>query len=201
MWNMKEATRFLLEVRCALHVRKRRAGTSGGQLVPAGRCYLERLGLLEGDDEHSCLASDAVDEEPLAPFRHFAHHCWVGQVAGFSLIPARLPGSMKGRGWNDYAGISAARRCPLSLTPNGNLRYPLKMLYPDGTTHVIFELLDFIARLAALVLRLRVNPTGFHDVFAPNSAYHARVTSAKQGRGNKRHSDRERGERTPAEPR
>ena len=44
----------------------------------------------------------------------------------------------------------------LSLTPNGNIRYQLKTPYRDGTTHVIFEPLDFIARLAALVPKPRV---------------------------------------------
>ena len=39
----------------------------------------------------------------------------------------------------------------LSLTPNGNVRDQLKTPYRDGTTHVIFEPLDFLARLAALV--------------------------------------------------
>ena len=39
--------------------------------------------------------------------------------------------------------------------------------YRDGTTHVIFEPLDFIARLAALVSKPRVNLTRFHGVFAP----------------------------------
>jgi hypothetical protein len=37
----------------------------------------------------------------------------------------------------------------LSLTPEGNIRYALKTPYRDGTTHVIFEPLDFIARLAS----------------------------------------------------
>ncbi len=37
----------------------------------------------------------------------------------------------------------------LPLMPNGNICYPLKTPYRDGTTHVIFEPLDFIARLAA----------------------------------------------------
>ena len=36
-----------------------------------------------------------------------------------------------------------------------------------GTTHVIFEPLDFIAWLAALVPEPRVNLTQFHGVFAP----------------------------------
>jgi hypothetical protein len=61
----------------------------------------------------------------------------------------------------------------------------LKTPYRDGTTHVIFEPLDFIARLAALVPKPRVNLTRFHGVFAPNSKHRALVTPAKRGRGNK----------------
>ena len=69
----------------------------------------------------------------------------------------------------------------ISLTPNGNVRYQLKTPYRDGTTHVIFEPLDFIARLAALVPKPRVNLTRFHGVFAPNSKQRARVTPARRG--------------------
>jgi hypothetical protein len=37
----------------------------------------------------------------------------------------------------------------------------------------VFEPLDFLARLAALVPRPRVNLTRYHGVFAPNSAHSA----------------------------
>jgi hypothetical protein len=74
----------------------------------------------------------------------------------------------------------------LSLTSNGNIRYQLKTPYRDGTTHVIFEPLDFMARLAALVPKPRVNLTRFHGVFAPNSKHRALVTPAKRGKGNNR---------------
>ena len=40
-----------------------------------------------------------------------------------------------------------------ALTAQGQVRYELKTAYRDGTTHVVFEPLDFIARLAALVPR------------------------------------------------
>lgn len=49
---------------------------------------------------------------------------------------------------------------------------------------MIFEPLDFIARLAALVPKPRVNLTRFHGVFAPNSKHRALVTPAKRGKGN-----------------
>ena len=69
---------------------------------------------------------------------------------------------------------------------NGSIRYQLKTPYRDGTTHVIFEPLDFIAKLAALVPKPRTNLTRFHGVFAPNSKLRVRVTPAKRGRGRKR---------------
>ena len=50
------------------------------------------------------------------------------------------------------------------------------------TTHIILEPLDFIARLAALVPKPRVNLTRFHGVFAPNSALRQQVTPARRGR-------------------
>lgn len=88
-----------------------------------------------------------------------------------------------------------------SLTPNGNVRYQLRTPYRDGTTHVIFEPLHFIARLAALVPKPRVNLTRFHGGFAPNSKYRARVTPAKRGRGGRHATTADSEERTPAESR
>jgi len=61
---------------------------------------------------------------------------------------------------------------------HSRIRYQLKTPYRDGTTHVIFEPLDFIARLAALVPKPRVTLTRFHGVFAPNSRHRALVTPA-----------------------
>ena len=45
--------------------------------------------------------------------------------------------------------------------------------------------MDFIARLAALVPKPRVNLTRFHGVFAPHSKHRALVTPAKRGKGSK----------------
>ena len=70
--------------------------------------------------------------------------------------------------------------------PSGNIRYQLKTPYSDGITHVIFEPLDFIAKLAALVPKPRVNLTRFHGVFAPNSKHRVDVTPAKRGKGRAR---------------
>jgi hypothetical protein len=81
-----------------------------------------------------------------------------------------------------YVSRPAVSEKRLSITPNGNIRYRLKTPYRDGTTHVIFEPLDFIAKLVSLVPKPRVNLTRFHRVFAPNSRHRARVTPPKRGR-------------------
>jgi len=104
----------------------------------------------------------------------------VGKVAGFSLAQTTLsprPGShlvhagvaakaderKKLERLCRYIARPAVSEKWLSITPNGNVRYQLKTPYREsvprqrsecfghGTTHVIFEPLDFIARLAALV--------------------------------------------------
>ena len=65
----------------------------------------------------------------------------------------------------------------LSLTSNGEIRYRPKTPCRDGLRaspalsgrHVIFRPPDFLACLAALVPRLRVNPIRYYGVFALNS--------------------------------
>jgi hypothetical protein len=61
------------------------------------------------------------------------------------------------------------------------VRYTLKTPYRDGTTHRVFEPLDFIARLAALVPRPRVHLTRYHGVLAPHSRWRAAITPAGRG--------------------
>ena len=84
------------------------------------------------------------------------------------------------------------------MTRNGRVRYELKTPWRNGTTHVIFEPLDFISRLVSLVPKPRVNLTRFHGVFAPNSKYRALVTPAKRGHGKKVKTPKEALDQTPA---
>ena len=128
----------------------------------------------------------------------------VGQVAGFSLhagVAARADERKKLERLCRYISRPAVSEKRLSLTPNGHVRYQLKTPYRDGTTCVIFEPLDFIARLAALVPKPRVNLTRFHGVFAPNSKHRAAVTPAKRGKGNKARTADEWQDQTPTERR
>jgi ribosomal protein S27E len=78
--------------------------------------------------------------------------------------------------------IAAAR---MALTSSGQVRYALKTPYRDGTTHIVLEPLDLMARLAALVPPRRMHLTRFHGVFAPHSKLRAAVTPAHRGAGSK----------------
>jgi len=94
------------------------------------------------------------------------------------------------RSWCRYVARPAVSEQRLALTKDGRVRYELKTPYSNGTTHVIFEPLDFIARLAALFPKPRVNMTRFHGVFVrgshpPNSNYRVTITPAKRGKGAK----------------
>ncbi len=100
-----------------------------------------------------------------------------------------------------YISRPAVSEKRLAVTTNGQVRYELKTPYRNGTTHVIFEPLDFMAKLAALVPKPRVNLTRFHGVFAPNSKHRAQVTPANRGKKPDKSEgrDTDRRDKSPAE--
>jgi Putative transposase len=61
----------------------------------------------------------------------------------------------------------------LALTPSGHVRDTLKNPYRDGTTQIVLEPLELMARLAALVPPPRMHLTHYHGVFAPHSKLRA----------------------------
>ena len=145
----------------------------------------------------------------------------VAKASGFSLhagVAAQAWERQKLERLCRYISRPAVSEKRLSLTSSGNIRYKLKTPYNDGTTHVIFEPLDFMyrmygmpraqgcagaatAKLAALVPKPRVNLTRFHGVFAPNSKHRALVTPARRGRGSKPQAPDEAQDQTQAERR
>ena len=127
-----------------------------------------------------------------------------GNVAGFSLhagVAVKASQRDKLERLCRYICRPPVSEKRLFLTARGEIGYTLKTPYRDGTTHFIFEPLDFIARLAALVPPPRLNLTRFHGVFAPNSPYRARITPARRGRGGKPRRPQPLEDRTPAEQR
>lgn len=110
----------------------------------------------------------------------------VGKIAGFSLhagVATKTRERKKLERLCRYIARPGVSEKRLALTSHGKIRYELKTPYRDGTTHVIFEPLDFIAKLAALVPKPRANLTRFHGVLAPNSKHRIHVTPAKRGKG------------------
>ncbi len=63
----------------------------------------------------------------------------------------------------------------LTVDDHGRVVYRYKRPFRDGSTHVVLEPLDFIARLAALVPRPRLNLTRFHGIFAPNFKHRHKI--------------------------
>ena len=103
----------------------------------------------------------------------------LAKAAGFSLhagVSAQSHQRDKVERLCRYIARPAVSTHRLERLPDGTLSYELKTPYKNGTTHVVFEPLDFIARLAALVPKPRFHLTRFHGVFAPNSKHRAAVT-------------------------
>jgi len=126
----------------------------------------------------------------------------VGEVAGFSLhagVATKANERAKLERLCRYITRPAVSTKRLSMTQNGRVRYELKTPWRNGTTHVIFEPLDFISRLVSLIPKPRVNLTRFHGVFAPNSKHRAQVTPARRNKVKKPRSLDE--EQSPAERR
>jgi hypothetical protein len=175
--------------------------------------YFQRQGLLQRDAQNSYLAGERIDEAPMDPLwgHSITWRIAVGPQAGrkvmtLQTLPAeqadQASGAGNAGGFSLHGGVAVRanqrakreRLCRyisrqglseqrLSLTAAGKVRYQLKTPYSNCTTHVVFEPLDFLAKLAALVPRPRVNLARYHGVFAPNSAHRALVTRAGRGKG------------------
>jgi hypothetical protein len=146
---------------------------------------LERQGLLVRDTEHSYLTNVSTDEDDPMQQLHGASVTyriavgprkgrkvftlqtlpaiqadeWGGNVEGFSLhagVASKAHEREKLERICRYIARPPVAEKRLSLTRNAMVRYELKTPYRDGTTHVLFEPLDFISKLAALVPKPRV---------------------------------------------
>ncbi len=63
----------------------------------------------------------------------------------------------------------------LTLSPRGRVRYEFRRPWRDGTTHVVFEPLVFLERLAALVPPPRMQLQTYHGVLAPGASWRDEV--------------------------
>jgi hypothetical protein len=124
---------------------------------------------------------DAVDADDAAPP---PGRCCAA-VAGYSIhagvcVPAR--DRMRLEHLVRYAGRPPLAGERLSLLPDGRLLYRLKHRWRDGTTHIVYEPLELMERLAALVPPPRFNLTRYSGVLAPAAAFRPLVAPREKGR-------------------
>lgn len=156
------------------------AGGPMDDLLGHSITYRVAVGPRAGQKVFSLQAVSARAEEPrkeVARYAGFSLHAGIGIEAEQREKRERLTRYVS------RPPVSVER---LDLTAQGQVRYRLKTPYRDGTTHIVLEPLDFIARLAALVPPPRMHLTRFHGVFAANATMRAAVTPAGREAGKRR---------------
>ena len=163
------------------------------QLIGCSVSYRIAVGQQQGRKVFTLQTLPAVEEDD--------RYAQVAKEAGFSLhagVAAQAWERNKLERLCRYISRPGVSEKRLSLTSAGSIRYQLKTAYSEslphersecfgyGTTHVIFDPLDFIAKLASLVPKPKVNLTRFHGVFAPNSKHRTEVTPARSGKGRRK---------------
>ncbi len=63
----------------------------------------------------------------------------------------------------------------IRLRADGRVLVNLKTVWRDGTSHFLFERIEFLEKLAALIPRPAVNLLLYHGVLAPRARWHSQV--------------------------
>lgn len=71
----------------------------------------------------------------------------------------------------------------LSLTSGGQVLLRFRQPWRDGTTHLVFDPVEFLGRLAVLVPRPRINLILYHGVLGPRAAWRSEVVRRKASHG------------------
>ena len=171
--------------------------------------YLEKSGFLEKDAEQPYLNLAEEDDTGMKHLQGSAitYRIATGPLQGqktltLKTLPAIIEGNysqaVKANGFSLHAGVvcqakerkklerlcrytarGALSEARLSQNDQGQVLYKLKTPYNNGTTHVVFTPLEFIARLAALIPPPKLNLTRYHGVFAPNHKLRKAITREK----------------------
>ena len=88
-------------------------------------------------------------------------------------------GPTTGRVGSSCAATSSARHWPTIgwLLGDGRARVRLKRAWRDGTTHLLFEPVEFLEKLAALTPRPAINLILYHGVLAPHARWRPAVVA------------------------
>jgi len=74
----------------------------------------------------------------------------------------------------------------LSRLGDGRLLYRLKRRWRDGTTHVVFQPLELVEKLAAIIPPPRLHMVRYHGVLAPRAGCRREVVGARKPKGDER---------------
>lgn len=169
--------------------------------------HLEKRGLIQKDEEDNYFLPGSENAFDHIQASSITYRIAIGKNKGkkalsLQTVPSRelkqSPFLAKYSGFSLHAGVAckAGERKKLekicryiarpslseerlSQNAKGQVVYKLKNAYDNGTTHIVLEPLDLLARLASLVPRPRVNLTRFFGVFAPHFK-HRKLVVPKQ---------------------
>ncbi len=65
----------------------------------------------------------------------------------------------------------------LQLRPGGRVLVKLKTVWRDGTSHLLFELIELLEKLAAIMPRPAINLVRYYGVLAPHARWRSHVVS------------------------
>jgi len=104
-------------------------------------------------------------------------------VSGFSLhanvcIPAKARRQLEHL--CRYVARPAVATERLSVLPDGRVAYRLRHKWSNGATHVLFEPVDLMAKLAALVPPPRFNLVRYHGIFFPSAHWRTLVVPSEE---------------------
>ncbi len=129
---------------------------------------------------------DQIDADGIDTFE--SRRC--AMVSGFSVhanVCVEARDRMRLERLMRYAARPAVATDRLSKLSDGRLHYRLRRPWRDGTTAVVFERQDFIAKLAALVPAPRAHLTRYHGVLGPAAAWRPLIVLA--GNDNRRETE------------
>jgi len=107
---------------------------------------------------------------------------WHARVQGFDLhagIAVRAGARDRLERLCRYALRPAVGQERLRISPDGQVVLELRRRWANGTTHLMFDPLELLERLAALVPRPRINLVLYYGVLAPRAAWRNEVVPAQ----------------------
>ena len=76
--------------------------------------------------------------------------------------------------WSNSVAISSAQD-RVRLRADGRVLVELKTVWRDGTSHFLFEPIEFLEKLAAIIPRPAVNLLLYHGVLAPRARWRSQA--------------------------